>query len=100
MNQKVQWPPENTTRAEFYLSQILGKRSDSVEEAGRLESKAKASLMELLRFGGWDHLQEYQDAKEYLILFDYVVPWEFRLVTPGTLRRLQQMLMSNQDQLE
>ena len=48
----------------------------------KLEAEAKDSLEELLKHGDWDRIKEYREAENYPILFDYIVPWECRLMTP------------------
>ena len=78
----IYWPKENVTRAKYYLSKTLIKLNLESEEGHGLESEAMSSLDEFLRNASWDQIQKYQDSEDYPILFDYIVPWECRLVVP------------------
>jgi len=85
VDKKVHWPIENRVRAKYYLAQTLLKGNTHSEEARRLDLEAKSTLEELLCLGGLESIKEYLEPKNYPILFDYIVPWECRLVTPWSL---------------
>jgi hypothetical protein len=72
------WPFENTVRGRYYLSQVLGRKKN--EEAVTLETDAKKELDSLLKLD--DTAMATRHAGDYPMLFDYLVHWENRLVTP------------------
>ncbi|KAK1750149.1 hypothetical protein QBC47DRAFT_310415, partial [Echria macrotheca] len=75
-----QWPVENAVRGRYYLSQIRKKINPQDAEAERMEQEAKARLEELLKLDFTGKAAEYRG--DYPMLFDYLVNWECRLVTP------------------
>lgn len=72
--------PEDSVRAKYYLSQTLKKQDPSSEEAATLEQESKASLHEILQKERSGKAAAYK--ADYPALFDYIVQWECRLVTP------------------
>jgi hypothetical protein len=75
-------PKENIARAEYYLAQILKSHDASSDEADRLEATAKESLMRLLNLDASGAMERYLEEEDWPMLFDYIVTWECRLVTP------------------
>ena len=72
--------PEDSVRAKYYLSQALKQQNPSSEEAAILEQESKASLHEILQKDRSGKAAAYH--ADYPALFDYIVQWECRLVTP------------------
>lgn len=76
------WPEENVVRGKYYLSQTLKALDDST--AAEMERQAMDDLAKFLKevqpAGEW--IETAKENGEYDILFDYLVHWEFRLVTP------------------
>lgn len=70
------------TRAKYYLAQVLKETHSSKLEIAQLEEEAKQSLSDLLRLDGSNTMKDYVEAEDYPILFDYIVSWELRLITP------------------
>ncbi len=77
------WPAENIVRGNYYLSQVLKTKSPWNDEALSMEKEAINELNELLKKDSRGKGEEY--ANDYPMLFDYLVHWEFRLVTPRKL---------------
>jgi hypothetical protein len=76
----VDWPRENTLRARYYLSQALkGVTGFTSAEADKME---KAAIEELEAFLELDDTDMGRYKGNYPMLFDYLVHWEHRLVTP------------------
>ena len=77
----IDWPRENTLRAKYYLSQAMkGATGLTSAEAERME---KGAIEELERFLQSDDTGMGERYKgNYPMLFDYLVHWEHRLVTP------------------
>jgi hypothetical protein len=71
---------ENITRGKFYLSQVLKANNPSDPAAIDMEREAKESLEELLKLDNHGTAEEYKDNLP--MLYDYLVHWECRLVTP------------------
>lgn len=97
LNKKVHWPSENVARAKYYLARALTKSNNSLDEACNLDREAKASLEKLLLRWGSDTVKEYLEPKNYPILFDYLVPWECRLVTPRSPSCLKEIANVNEN---
>src|SRR3569833_311634 len=77
------WPFENTVRGKYYLSQVLQQNSNEKSpktEALQLEEKAKEDLYQLLQLDRSRMAARY--GNNFPMLFDYLVHWENRLVTP------------------
>ncbi|KAK4446601.1 hypothetical protein QBC34DRAFT_496876 [Podospora aff. communis PSN243] len=80
------WPRANTVRGRYYLSQVLlrmveeGGDATRRDEALKLEKEAKEDLDQLLKLDDSDIASEYPG--NFPLLFDYLVHWENRLVTP------------------
>lgn len=72
--------PEDSVRANYYLSQTLKQQDPSSEKAPILEQESKASLHEILQKERSGKAAAYH--ADYPALFDYIVQWECRLVTP------------------
>ena len=79
-NKIQQWPVENGVRGRYYLSQILKRTDAPPDEARKMEREAIDSLNELLKLDVSGKSREYEG--DYPMLFDYLVNWECRLVTP------------------
>ena len=75
-------PEENIARARYYLAQILKSQDTSSDEANELEMTAKKSLMRLLRLDASGTMNRYLGEEDWPMLFDYIVTWECRLLTP------------------
>jgi hypothetical protein len=75
-------PVENVARAQYYLAQVLFQTDPEDPEALQLDRSAKESLQQLLALDGSNAMSKYRSPPNYPILFDYIVPWETRLVTP------------------
>ncbi|KAK4227029.1 hypothetical protein QBC38DRAFT_455664 [Podospora fimiseda] len=77
----IDWPRENTVRARYYLSHALkGVLGDTDDEGNEIEASAKTELELFLRMDDTGMGTRY--AGKYPMLFDYLVDWEHRLVTP------------------
>ncbi|KAI6765685.1 hypothetical protein HG530_006755 [Fusarium avenaceum] len=74
------WPNENVVRGNYYLSQVLKAREASSSEGEELEKEAIDELMVLLKADSRGKAESYHE--DYPIVFDYLMHWEFRLVTP------------------
>lgn len=72
------WPKENTVRGRYYLSQVLLQQAEvsSLE----MEAACRGALDELLKLDDSDITTQHRDNLP--MLFDYLVHWENRLVTP------------------
>ena len=81
LDRKVHWPQENVARAKFYLAQTLRKQiGDDSEEAAAVEREARELLVNFLTPDCTLGVEEYLDDER--VLFDYVVPWGYRIVVP------------------
>jgi hypothetical protein len=80
MNKRDLWPVENVVRAKYYLSQTMKSLDPGDTAAAVLEEEAKKGLDRLLREDPSGMASEYGDNLP--MLYDYLVHWEFRLVTP------------------
>lgn len=80
MDNRELWPIENVIRGQFYLSQILKGRNPLDQAALDLEKEAKESLERLLEEDGSGRELDYRHNLP--LLYDYIVHWECRLVTP------------------
>ena len=74
------WPPENIVRAKYYLSQVKKALNPDDHEASLLEEEAKRDLHALLESETSGTARAYEGNDK--LLFDYIVQWECRLVTP------------------
>ncbi len=78
------WPLENTVRAQYYRSQALRRlaaaSNSSDAKAVELERTALEHLDNLLKLDRWGMADRCRG--DYPMLFDYLVHWENRLVTP------------------
>ena len=63
-------------RAKYYMSRVLKQRDPHSQQASKLEQEALGLLQQkgLGRAAACD--------SDYAILFDFMVPWECRLITP------------------
>ncbi|KAK6208485.1 hypothetical protein LQW54_006831 [Pestalotiopsis sp. IQ-011] len=79
-NKGNQWPVENIIRAEYYLSQVLKLARPHEDEWRDLECQASKDMKSILRH---DDLHKAGILDDNLaMVFDYLVHWECRLVTP------------------
>ncbi|KAL9611296.1 MAG: hypothetical protein Q9167_004060 [Letrouitia subvulpina] len=67
-------------RAKYYLSQTLQQQDLPNEEATLLEQESMQSLQQILQQERLGKAALYDG--DFPILFDYIVQWECRLVTP------------------
>ncbi|KAJ5442003.1 hypothetical protein N7445_005010 [Penicillium cf. griseofulvum] len=77
------WPEENTIRGQYYLSQVLKNNFQGysrVGEALKLEKKAKEKLDKILKLDTTEMASKHRGNDP--MLFDYLVHWENRLITP------------------
>ena len=77
MNDGAIWPSENIARAKYYMSRVLKQRDPNNRQAAKLEQEAYGFLQQkglLGRRAAYDG--------DYAVLFDFIVPWECRLITP------------------
>ena len=80
VNDWALWPSENIARAKYYMSQVLKKRDPKNQQAAKLEQEAKNSVDQLLKHESLGKAAAYHG--DYAMLFDFMVPWECRLITP------------------
>lgn len=80
MNRGDLWPVENVVRGKYYLSQTLKKTNPNDVSAASLEKEAKEALNQLLKVDVSGKALEYGD--DLPMLYDYLVHWECRLITP------------------
>jgi hypothetical protein len=80
MNDREQWPIENIVRGKFYLSQVLKAVNPDDSTGLEMEMDAASGLEELLKLDCSGKAEEYRDNLP--LLYDYLVHWECRLVTP------------------
>ena len=76
VNDRAIWPSENIARAKYYMSRVLKQQDPHNRQAAKLEQDALGLLQQkgLGRAAAGD--------SDYAILFDFLVPWECRLITP------------------
>ena len=86
VNDWALWPNENIARAKHYMSRVLKQRDHHSQPAVKLEQEARSILDQLLQHEGLEKAAAYHD--DYDILFDFMVPWESRLITPRRSRPL------------
>ena len=86
VNDRAIWPSENIARAKYYMSRVLKQQDPHNRQAAKLEQDALGSLQQkgLGRAAA--------DDSDYAILFDFMVPWECRLVTPRKGQPSEKML--------
>ena len=63
-------------RAKYYMSRVLKQRDPYNQQAAKLEQEA----LGLLQHKGLGRAAA--SDSDYAILFDFMVPWECRLITP------------------
>lgn len=80
MNNRDLWPEENTVRAKYYLSQTLTKINPPDPAAAGHAKEAKDGLDRFLAADPSGKAQEL--GNDLPMLYDYLVHWECRLVTP------------------
>lgn len=78
------WPDENNVRGRYYLSQVRkqtpGVDAKALAAADQMEAQAKRELYRLLERDNTGMATKYEDNLP--MLFDFLVHWENRLVTP------------------
>ena len=80
MNDRAHWPSENIARAKYYFSQVLKQRDPNNQQAAKVEREARSIVDQSLQHEGLGKAAAYRGS--YPLLFDFMVPWECRLVTP------------------
>ena len=78
-------PDESRARAEYYLARILNECDITREEACRLEQTSKKTLHELLSAADTTTIANYMRQADYPVLFDHIVPWDYRITIPRKL---------------